>query len=180
MQQVSCCICRDGLHGPLATTSQGNRATSDWLSMLAGLAVILCTCSDKELLYFLEMRFLMVSFTDFTFFPREIRDVLGDLMTSRYSALSLVWGGGERERERCVKSESPLDQKPKLNKPLHSIKTTTERETLVSNWLMKVRWVELTLDSLAVLTTCRALLDRSNPPKLHVLWKTVSQSVRTN
>lgn len=40
------------------------------------------TCSEKELLYFFDMRFLMVSLTDFTFFPREMRDVVGDLTTS--------------------------------------------------------------------------------------------------
>lgn len=40
------------------------------------------TCSEKELLYFLDMRFLMVSLTDLTFLPREIRDVVGDLTTS--------------------------------------------------------------------------------------------------
>ena len=49
--------------------------------------VCLClTCSDKELLYFLDMRFLIVSFTDFTFLPSEIRDVVGDLTTSLYIA----------------------------------------------------------------------------------------------
>ena len=41
------------------------------------------TCSERELLYFLDMRFLMVSFTDLTFLPREMRDVVGDLTTSR-------------------------------------------------------------------------------------------------
>lgn len=40
------------------------------------------TCSEKELLYFLDMRFLMVSLTDLTFFPREMRDVVGDFTTS--------------------------------------------------------------------------------------------------
>lgn len=44
---------------------------------------LLCqTCSEKELLYFFDMRFLMVSLTDLTFFPREMRDVVGDLITS--------------------------------------------------------------------------------------------------
>lgn len=40
------------------------------------------TCSEKELLYFFDIRFLMVSLTDLTFLPREIRDVVGDLTTS--------------------------------------------------------------------------------------------------
>lgn len=44
------------------------------------------TCSDSELLYFFDMRFLIVSFTDLTFLPREIRVVLGDLTTSLYIA----------------------------------------------------------------------------------------------
>lgn len=44
------------------------------------------TCSDRELLYFFDMRFLIVSFTDLTFLPSEIRDVVGDLTTSLYMA----------------------------------------------------------------------------------------------
>lgn len=44
------------------------------------------TCSDKELLYFFDMRFLIVSFTDLTFLPSEMRDVVGDLTTSLYMA----------------------------------------------------------------------------------------------
>lgn len=45
------------------------------------------TCSDGEL-YFLDMCFLMVSFTDFTFFPREIRDGVGERDMSLMSLLS--------------------------------------------------------------------------------------------
>lgn len=44
------------------------------------------TCSDKELLYFFDIRFLIVSLTDLTFLPSEIRDVVGDLTTSLYIA----------------------------------------------------------------------------------------------
>lgn len=40
------------------------------------------TCSDKELLYFFDILFFMVSFTDFTFLPRDIREAEGDLTTS--------------------------------------------------------------------------------------------------
>lgn len=44
------------------------------------------TCSEKELLYFFDMRFLIVSLTDLTFLPSEIREVVGDLTTSLYMA----------------------------------------------------------------------------------------------
>lgn len=43
------------------------------------------TCSGTELLYFLDILFLIVSFTDLTFFPREMREAVGDLMTSLYT-----------------------------------------------------------------------------------------------
>lgn len=43
------------------------------------------TCSETELLYFLDILFLIVSFTDFTFFPREMREAVGDLITSLYT-----------------------------------------------------------------------------------------------
>lgn len=43
------------------------------------------TCSETELLYFLDILFLMVSFTDFTFFPREMREAVGDLIMSLYT-----------------------------------------------------------------------------------------------
>jgi hypothetical protein len=48
------------------------------------------TCSETELLlYFLDILFLIVSFTDFTFFPREMREAVGDLITSLYTKSSL-------------------------------------------------------------------------------------------
>ncbi len=60
---------------------------------IASMCVFVCvqvcvclTCSDKELLYFFDMRFLIVSLTDLTFLPSEIRDVVGDLTTSLYIA----------------------------------------------------------------------------------------------
>lgn len=45
------------------------------------------TCSEREQWYLLDMCFLMVSLTDLTFLPREIRDSEGDL-TSPLKPLS--------------------------------------------------------------------------------------------
>lgn len=55
-------------------------------STSASMLYLCQTCSEGELLYFFDMRFLIVSFTDLTFLPSEIRDVVGDLTTSLYIA----------------------------------------------------------------------------------------------
>lgn len=54
----------------------------------------------------MDMRFLIVSLTDLTFLPSEIRDVVGDLTTSLYmGSWSLFCGQkrnpAERNRERA-------------------------------------------------------------------------------
>lgn len=72
------------------------------------LQVCLCqTCSDKELLYFFDMRFLIVSLTDLTFLPSEIRDVVGDFTTSLYIGSCSLFCNykGSENRERWTKEQ---------------------------------------------------------------------------
>lgn len=47
------------------------------------------TCSETELWYLLVICFLIVSRTDLTFLPSEMRDVAGDLMGTRRPSPSL-------------------------------------------------------------------------------------------
>lgn len=49
------------------------------------------TCSETELWYLLVMCFLIVSRTDLTFLPSEMRDVAGDLTGSLMPSPSLFW-----------------------------------------------------------------------------------------
>lgn len=73
--------------------------------------VCLClTCSDKELLYFFDMRFLMVSLTDLTFFPSEIRDVVGDLTTSLYIASCSLFCGLRKAGQKRMHREDGNDR----------------------------------------------------------------------
>lgn len=68
------------------------------------MGICVCTCSERDPAYFLDMRFLIVSFTDLTFFPREIRDVVGDFTASLYRASCSLC-----QRKRAIKhTESQL------------------------------------------------------------------------
>lgn len=126
------------------------------------MGICVCTCSERDPAYFLDMRFLIVSFTDLTFFPREIRDVVGDFTASLYRA-SCSLCQGERKRER-------------LSTPKTSWSTQLDYKHYSCIWELKSRGSErkstcvLTLGSV-MLTTWRERLDRSNPPKLHVLCR---------
>lgn len=72
-------------------------------------SICVCTCSERDPVYFLDMRFLIVSLTDLTFFPREMRDVVGDFTASLYKA-SCSLCQRERDRKRAIKhTESQLN-----------------------------------------------------------------------
>ncbi len=126
------------------------------------MGICVCTCSERDPAYFLDMRFLIVSFTDLTFFPREIRDVAGDFTASLYRA-SCSLCQRERKRERLSTLKA-------------SWSTQLDYKHCSCIWELKSRGSErksacvLTLGSV-MLTTWRERLDRSNPPKLHVLCR---------
>lgn len=139
------------------------------------LQVCLCqTCSDKELLYFFDMRFLIVSLTDLTFLPSEIRDVVGDFTTSLYIGSCSLFCNykGSENRERWTKEQGDDGEETNERK---EEKTAEKRRFSVTGecslWSSQpLRILQaLTFASEPVLTTWSERLDRSKPPKLQVL-----------
>lgn len=77
-------------------------------STSASMLYLCQTCSEGELLYFFDMRFLIVSFTDLTFLPSEIRDVVGDLTTSLYIASCSLLCDHKIEKREKKKTERQM------------------------------------------------------------------------
>lgn len=77
-------------------------------STSASMLYLCQTCSEGELLYFFDMRFLIVSFTDLTFLPSEIRDVVGDLTTSLYIASCSLLCDHKIEKREQKKTERQM------------------------------------------------------------------------
>lgn len=156
------------------------------------MSAYLClTCSDKELLYFFDMRFLIVSLTDLTFLPSEIREVVGDLTTSLYTASCSLfcetaravsdqqrgWRNGERERwmnRGEIEESKTKGREITKTRGGHGGERVIERDsrdsTQAPHSLFEFHELPaLTLASEPALTTWSERLDRSKPPKLHVL-----------
>lgn len=120
------------------------------------------TCSDGEGLYFLDMRFLMVSLTDFTFFPREIREGVGDLDASLM--LMLPFSFCKTDMTECTTSKSSK-----------IIKTACKKLNRFWNRFydyFAIFQCVLTVGSKLLLPMYTDRLVRSNPPKLQVLCDT--------
>lgn len=58
------------------------------------------TCSEIEQWYLLDICFLIVSLTDLTFLPREIRDAAGDLRGSLRPSLSLFYNYIDKKQKK--------------------------------------------------------------------------------
>lgn len=120
------------------------------------------------------MRFLMVSFTDFTFLPREIRVVLGDFTTSLYNAsCSLFCHVREKKKNKKVRWWTWSGKKMEITWGLGGGGESRAGWVKTGDNLLRqgnsACAPALTLASEAALTTWRERLDRSKPPKLHVL-----------